>query len=240
MAHGKMDRSKQKRESWDVTYGLHTVSIREGPKRCLCQGNGCTLNPASPPWERVSETSEVSICSQGKMQQHCCNQVYTKFPVAPYGRRDIFDPEAGFTRPPTPAPDSESCKKPPWLRIRMGDAASLLPGAALGHCCCSARPGSRAGLWDLHGLAATGQRATLGTSGRAMPSCKSRLALLGMLWNGEEKSLQHPPPKHPPVSKPKSAPVSLELGFCFRKAASSPKIWFSCAKFLSLPPHVLS
>ena len=90
----KMDRRKQERERQDVTYGLHTQSIREGPKRCLCQSNGCMLSP-SPPWEGPGcrppawpgFSTVALICNQRQTQQLCCNQVCRKFPVAPCGSR---------------------------------------------------------------------------------------------------------------------------------------------------------
>lgn len=75
-----------------------TLSIREGPEECLCQGNGCMLSPASPPWETGSEMSDSSICSQSQVQPHCCNRGSRLLPVG----GNTFDPEAGFTRPPTP------------------------------------------------------------------------------------------------------------------------------------------
>lgn len=127
MAHGKMDRSKQKRESWDVTYGPHTLSIRQGPKQCLCQGNACMLSPASCPWERVR-----CLISPSAIRARCSSTAATKTiqssQLLPVGGA-IFYPEAGFTCPPTPALASESCEEPPWLQTRLQDAASPLEWA---------------------------------------------------------------------------------------------------------------
>lgn len=179
MAHGKMDRSKQKRESWDVTYGLHTLSIREGPKQCLCQGNGCMLSPASSPWE--SEMSDFSICNQSQMQQHCCKQ------VLPVGG-DIFDPEAGFMCPLTPQ----------WVPLLLPNhlqgsksACVMLPPACSEH----------------QGTAGSGTHMVWQPLGKGQPwalqvgLCPAGRA--GWHYSGccgvGKRGLHHSPPKHPPV-----------------------------------------
>lgn len=181
------------------------------------------LSPAAPPWERVSGCLISPSAITARCSSTAANKPRPSSRLLPVGG-DTFDPEAGLMCPPTPqwvpAPASKSH---PWLLISLCGAASHLQRAS--------------GLGSA--LAAPGPGPALGTAGRAVPSCKGRLALLGMLWGGEERSPPQPS-KHPPVWKPKSAPVSLELGFCSRTAVPSPKTRFSCDKFLTLPLHVLS
>lgn len=103
MAHGKIDRSKQERESWDVTYGLHTQSIREGPKRCLCQSDGCTLSNASPPWEGMrchppSWPYFSTVALKASHSSCVATKSIRSSQLLPVGA-DVFNAEAGFTYP---------------------------------------------------------------------------------------------------------------------------------------------
>lgn len=199
MAHGKMDRSKQERESWDVTYSLHTQSIREGPKWCLCQSNGCMLSPASPPWERVR-----CLVPPSATRARCSSSVATKCirisRLLPVGG-DVFDPEAGFTCPPTPqwtpAPASKSRKEPLWLQISLCDAASCLqraPGPLL-----AALPDEAPGL-------GSGSHTDWQPLGKAQhwalqvglcPAARAGRHRSGCYGAGGQ-GFHHSPPKHPP------------------------------------------
>lgn len=103
MAHGKMGRSKQERESWDVTYGLHTQSIREGPKQCLCQSDGCMHSNASPPWEGMrchppSWPYFSTVALKASHSSCVATKSIRSSQLLPVGA-DVFDAEAGFTYP---------------------------------------------------------------------------------------------------------------------------------------------
>lgn len=111
-----------------------------GPKWCLCQSNGCTLNPASPPWEgmrchppsRPRFSTVAHICSQSQTRQLCCNQVYKKLLVAPCGSRRLWCWGWIYVTMSwwIPAPATKPCEKPPWLQIlSMWDAAFCLQQA---------------------------------------------------------------------------------------------------------------
>lgn len=169
-----------------------TLSIREGPEECLCQGNGCMLSPASPPWETGSEMSDSSICSQSQVQPHCCNRGSRLLPVG----GNTFDPEAGFTRPPTPqwipAPASNSWEKPPWLQIRLCDAASCRALLA-------ALPNEAPGLGSgAHTACQPWGKGNTGNWSRAMPAARAGWHCSGCS-GGWRKGLHHSPPEHPPV-----------------------------------------
>lgn len=198
-----------------------TQSIREGPEERLCQGNGCVLSPASPPWETGSEMSDSSICSQSQVQQHCCNRGSRLLPVG----GNIFDPEAGFTRPPTPqwipAPASNSWEKPPWLQMRLRD----LPPAR--HCWLLCPTRHQGWVWGTHSLPATGQ----GQSGQleqGYASCKGKQALLGMLRSLEEASLPQPS-RTPSCLEAKVSTSVLRTQFLLQKSSFFSKdMIFTC------------
>lgn len=90
-------------------------------------------------------------------------------------------------------------------------------------------------LWHPHGLAATGQGPALGTSSRAVPSWKGRLALLGMLWSGEERSAPQPS-KTPSCLEAEVSTSVLRAVFVLQKSS----FFSEDIIFLNLPPHVLS
>lgn len=103
MAHGKMDRSKQEREISDVTYGPHTQSIREGPKWCLCQSDGCMPLLLWKEWDATLHPGLVSplLSTSAIKARHssCLANKSLKSSWLLLVGADSFHAEAGFTCP---------------------------------------------------------------------------------------------------------------------------------------------
>lgn len=185
MAHGKMDRSKQEREISDVTYGPHTQSIREGPKWCLCQSDGCMPLLLWKEWDATLHPGLVSplLSTSAIKARHssCLANKSLKSSWLLLVGADSFHAEAGFTCPhlggyqlllPNCVRNLHSSK--PLVREMLPSTCSKHQG------CC----------WLLYPVRHQGWAPAVAWSGRWW--AKGRLALLGMLGNGEAMSPSQP------------------------------------------------